>query len=114
MSSGTIAMPGNGNVTVGANGTFQAGTDPNSAESVTIANGTGNLAINGNLSVGFGLTNDQLIDISTGVVSLGATAHLVGSGVAGSSATPVLTSQTALVIGRFVNSVNAAGNATDF
>ncbi len=115
MSGGTtLSMPGNGNVIVYTNGTFQAGTNPASAETVTLANGSGNLTIDGNLAIGFGSVNDELLKTGSGIVSLGTTAQLVGSGLAATTATPVLASQTELITGTFANSVNAFGSPTDF
>jgi hypothetical protein len=110
----TLSMPGNGNVTVNTNGTLQAGTNPSAQETVTLANGSGNLLIYGNLAIGFGATNDELIKTGSGLVSLGTMSQLVGSGLAGTTATPVLASQTALIIGTFANSVDNSGNPKDF
>jgi hypothetical protein len=115
MSGGTtLSMRGNGNVTVAANGTIQAGTNSGSPETVTIANGTGNLTINGALAVGFGTDNDELLKTGSGIVTLGATAQLVGSGLAGTAATPVLASQTELIVGHFANSIDNTGIVHDF
>lgn len=115
MSGGTISMPGNGNLTVSVvDGTFQVGTDALNPETVTVANGAGSLSISGSLAVGFGAVNDQLVKTGGGVITLGASSTLLGSGLAGTMATPVLVSQTELLTGRFANSVNAQDNPHDF
>jgi hypothetical protein len=113
-AGGTISMPGNGGVTVLTDGTFQVGTNPAAAETVTVSNGTGGLTIGGTLAVGFGATNDELIKTGDGLVTLTNTARLEGSGLAATTATPVLASQTALIVGRFTNSVDASDTPHDF
>lgn len=115
MTSGTISLPGGGNVDVAANATLRVGATA-AAETVTLANGAGLLTINGSaaLGVGFGATNDRLIKTGTGNINLATGALLLGSGVAGASASPVLVSQTALLTGRFANSVEADGAPRDF
>jgi hypothetical protein len=115
VTSGTVSMPGGGDVTVFANATFHVGAT-SAAETVTVANGAGLLDIQGNasLAVGFGPTNDRLIKTGAGNINLGAGVRLVGSGLAGATASPVLVSQTALLVGRFANSTDANGAPHDF
>ncbi len=113
MTSGTIVMPGGGDVTVTNGGTFLVGAT-SSPETVTIANGAGALSINGTLAVGFGATNDLLIKSGSGLVSVLNESHFIGSGLAGASASPVLASETALIVGRFPGSVDASDAPHDF
>jgi hypothetical protein len=113
IAGATINMAGAGELRVGTDGTLQVGVTA-SPETVTIANGAGALTINGALAVGFGATNDELIKTGTGIITLGATSRLIGSGLAGGTASPVLETQTALLIGRFANSVDVADAPRDF
>jgi len=106
----TISMPGNGNVIV------EPGAALNVAGSgiLTLANGTGSLTISGALGVGFGATNGQVLSAGSGPVQISPNALLIGTGSAGATATPVLSSLHGLVSGQFANSVNATGAAQDF
>jgi hypothetical protein len=113
LDSGTISMPGNGNMTVQADGTLSVDAGPG-ADTLTVANGSGNLTFTGNLSVGFGTTNDRLIKTGTGLINLNPGAHLLGTGLAGVDASPVLASQTAIIIGRFANSADGDDVPHDF
>ena len=115
MTSGTISMPGNGNVSVLANATLRVGAT-SAAETVTLVNGTGSLTFNANsaFAAGLGATNDQLIKTGAGNIVIDPTTKLLGSGLAGASATPVLVSQTALLAGHFAGSVDASGAPHDF
>jgi hypothetical protein len=112
---GTIAFPSGGDLTVQSDGTLQVGTNPAAAETEIIANGSGTVTFNGTLAVGFGATNDRLVVSGTGPVVLTANAaKLVGTGIAAAAASPVLTSQTAALAGRFINSADASDNPHDF
>src|SRR5205823_6316294 len=82
VSGGTISLPGNGTLFVQPYGTLQVGT-ADTPETVTVANGTGSMVINGALAVGFGATNDELVKTGNGLVQIGTGARLVGSGLAG-------------------------------
>jgi hypothetical protein len=113
MTGGTLSMLGNGAVLIRSDGTFQVGAFAG-VDTVILANGSGALTIDGALAVGFGAVNDELIKTGAGVITLDPTAQLVGTGLAGATATPVLASQTALLTGRFANSADAASNPTDF
>src|SRR5262249_43288964 len=114
MAGATLSMPGNGNVTVLNGGTFEVGINPAASEKVFVANGTGGLHFFGTLAVGFGAVNDELVKTGDGVVLIEPPARLVGSGLAGATAAPVLESQTALISGRFANSADVHGNPHDF
>lgn len=113
MTAGTISLPGGGEVLVERNGTLRVGSAAG-PETVTVANGNGPLTIEGALGVGFGTVNDRLVKTGNGRIDLGTRAELVGSGLAGPTASPVLVSQTALITGRFANSVDAADAPLDF
>lgn len=115
MTSGTISMPGGGSFNLGVDATFRVGST-SAAETVTLANEAGTLSFGAasSLTVGFGTTNDQLIKSGSGTVLISSTAKLVGTGLAGSSASPVLFSQTGLLAGKFANSFDANGVARDF
>lgn len=115
MTSGTISMPGGGDLSIQGNAIFRVGST-NAAETVTVANGTGvvNFGPGTALAVGFGTTNDQLVKTGSGTIIISNTARLLGSGLAGASETPVLISQTGLLAGRFFNSVDAEGDSRDF
>lgn len=113
MTSGTLSMPGNGNLRVDENGILSIGL-LDTPETVTLANGTGRLTIEGALKIGFGDTNDHLIKTGDGYIELTPTARLWGQGLAGETATPILSSQTALLFGRFANSENLDGTPRDF
>ncbi len=113
LASGTLSMPGGGNFIVNSAGALNVGGGP-TPNVVTIDNGSGALTINGTLGIGFGTTNDELFKTGNGVITLGATAQLRGSGLAGASASPVLVSQGGILVGHFVNSVDSSGNAHDF
>lgn len=114
MTGGTIDMAGNGIVQVLSDGTFQVGSNSAAQETVAINNGSGALTIDGALAVGFGTPNDKLLKTGSGNITLGATAQLVGSGLAGVTASPVLETQTALLVGHFANSVDATDSPRDF
>ena len=115
VAGGTISLPSNGNVIVQTDGTLQVGVNPAAAETETIVNGSGAVSFTGTLAVGFGATNDRLVVNGTGPVALTTNAaRLVGTGVAAAAASPVLSSQTAVLAGHFVNSVDAADNPRDF
>jgi len=113
MTSGTISMPGFGNFIVGSNGLLSVGgaTTPNT---VILDNGAGNLTITGALGVGFGVTNDALSKTGNGVITLSTNSQLLGTGLAGTGASPVLISQEGLIIGHFANSVDAGNHPHDF
>jgi hypothetical protein len=55
-----------------------------------------------------------LVKTGDGLVQIDPAARLAGSGLAGSAATPVLASQTALITGRFANSVDPDDIPRDF
>lgn len=113
IAAGTLTMAG-GDFSVFTNGTLQAG-ETSSPETLTIANGAGRLILTGDLEIGFGATNDRVIKTGSGLVSIAdGISHLRGTGLAGAPATPVLISQTGLLVGRFVGSVDAADAPHDF
>lgn len=112
ITSSSITLNG-GNALVNLDGTLQIGQAAG-AETVTFASGAGSLTIAGALALGFGATNDQLIKTGSGPVILGAVSRLIGSGLAGASVSPILSSQTGLIVGRFANSVDAANAPRDF
>jgi hypothetical protein len=114
MVSGTITLTGGGNVNVGAFATFEVGdtTATSTADTVTLNNGSGLLTfgIGSTLSVGLGTANDQLVDVA-GNVTIGAPARLAAySGVAGSTASPVLTATAGSVNGLFAMTVDPLNN----
>jgi hypothetical protein len=111
MISGTISMPGAGNVNVAAFATFEVGDTTNTAtvDTVTLNNGTGRLLFNAGstLSVGLGATNDKLVD-ANGNVTINPLSRLTAySGVAGAVASPVLTATNGTVTGFFALTVDA-------
>ena len=114
MTGGTITIANSGPLTVAGTGRSRSAPTAAAAETVTVANGSGGLAINGTLAVGFGAVNDELVKTGNGLVQIGPAARLVGSGLAGSTATAVLASQTALITGRFADSADPDDNPLDF
>jgi hypothetical protein len=113
MTGGTISIANNGAMNINSDGTLQVGNNPAASETVTVANGSGLLTINGSLGVGFGATPDELIKTGTGPIVLGASSKLVGSGLTTATSEPVLAAET-YVAGRFANSVDSHGNTVDF
>lgn len=113
MTGGTISMPGNGSVFVNTDGIFQVGTNAASAETFTIANGTGSLFLDGTLAVGFGANPDELIKTGTGPIVLGLASKLVGSGLATATSVPFLSAET-YVAGHFAKSFDTQGTVHDF
>lgn len=114
MTGGNLNLPGNGTIEVFANGKFQVGTNAATAETVTINSGTGNVIFDPNsaLQVGLGTTNDQLVVNGFGRLEVNG-ALLRTTGLAGTSASPVLTSQTAVLAGRFAGTLAPNGNISD-
>jgi hypothetical protein len=110
MINGTISMPGGGNINVGSSGgvefaTFEVGDTARTTtvDTVHVNNGAGliNFFPFSTLSVGLGATNDRLVD-DVGSVVIDPRARLTAySGVAGASATPVLTATFGTVTGLF-------------
>jgi fibronectin-binding autotransporter adhesin len=113
ISSATIAMPGGGSVIVSTGAAFNIGASP-SGDVVTITGGSNNLAINGTLGIGFGAVNGQLDLATSGSISLGAQAQLIGTGLAGFSATPVLIAESGALVGSFAGSMTSLGASHDF
>ena len=113
ITTGTVSMPGNGDFSVSRDGTLNVGSG-NTPETATIANGTGLLVFTGTLGVGLGATNDELIKTGTGMILVGATARLTGTGLAGTTASPVLAAPQGKLAGFFQNSVDAADIPHDF
>src|SRR5262249_49386813 len=94
MVSGTLSMPGGGDVNVGFFATFQVG-GTSAPETVTVDNNAGdiNFQQGATLSVGLGSTNDLLTKQAGDIANIsitGSTRLTSYSGLAGANATPVL------------------------
>jgi len=117
MASATITMTDGDKVDVA--GTFKVGSTPG----ITLSNGSGTLTFESGstLEAGLGSPNDVLVKQGTGNVLLGAAStggglpSFVGDGVAGTTATPVITAGGgASIIGSFSSSLDQTGAPKPF
>ncbi len=114
MTSGTISMPGGGNVMVFAYATLQIGT-PGGGQTVSLDNGAGTLTLSpqSRYEVGLGSPNAKLVKQGSGNVLISGS-DLVADGLATDTALPVLAASGGAIVGTFTAGYAGSDSASLF